>query len=128
MLDSDNRSRVYIASNCYTRLLIVASVRGGRVVRWCWVNFQGRGVLLVWIVVGQGPAALAVDADEVIWTFLLRLSILFFLSLWETARYRLKYCLKGPLDPKQSTKCCFFSYFSYDTKIRNAGVCKAKIA
>ena len=23
------------------------------------------------------------------------------LSLWETARYRLKYCLKGPLSPKQ---------------------------
>ena len=22
-------------------------------------------------------------------------------SLWETARYRLKYCLKGPLSPKQ---------------------------
>ena len=29
------------------------------------------------------------------------LSILsFFPSLWETARYRLKYCLKGPLTPK----------------------------
>ena len=25
-------------------------------------------------------------------------------SLWETARYRLKYCLKGPLNPEQSTK------------------------
>ena len=24
-------------------------------------------------------------------------------SLWETARYRLKYCLIGPLSPKQST-------------------------
>ena len=24
-------------------------------------------------------------------------------SLWETARYRLKYCLKGPLTPKQPT-------------------------
>ena len=24
-------------------------------------------------------------------------------SLWETARYRLKYCLKGPLNPKQTT-------------------------
>ena len=27
----------------------------------------------------------------------------FSLSLWETARYRLKYCLKGPLSPKQPT-------------------------
>ena len=25
-------------------------------------------------------------------------------SLWERARYRLKYCLKGPLNPKQPTK------------------------
>ena len=24
-------------------------------------------------------------------------------SLWETARYRLKYCLKAPLNPKQPT-------------------------
>ena len=24
-------------------------------------------------------------------------------SLWETARYRPKYCLKGPLNPKQPT-------------------------
>ena len=35
---------------------------GGRVVRWCWVNFQCRGVLLIWIIVGQGPTALAVGA------------------------------------------------------------------
>ena len=25
-------------------------------------------------------------------------------SLWETARYRLKYCLKGPLNPKPTKK------------------------
>ena len=25
---------------------------------------------------------------------------------WETARYRLKYCLKGPLNPKQPTNYC----------------------
>ena len=24
-------------------------------------------------------------------------------SLWDTARYRLKYCLKGPLGPKRAT-------------------------
>ena len=29
---------------------------------------------------------------------------LFLLPLWKTARYRLKYCLKGPLNPKQPTK------------------------
>ena len=37
-------------------------IGGGRVVRWSWVNFQCRGVLLVWIRVGQGPTALAVGA------------------------------------------------------------------
>ena len=31
-------------------------------VQWCWVNFQCRGVLLIWIIVGQGPTALAVGA------------------------------------------------------------------
>ena len=37
--------------------------------------------------------------------FFPHLSILFSSpSLWETARYRLKYCLKGPLNPKQPTK------------------------
>ena len=44
-------------------------VRGGRVVRWCWVNFQCQGVLLMWIKVGQGPSALAVDAGGVVLTF-----------------------------------------------------------
>ena len=36
--------------------------RGGWMVQWCWKNFQCRGVLLTWIIVGQGPIALAVDA------------------------------------------------------------------
>ena len=31
-------------------------------VRWSWVNFQCRGVLFVWIRVGQGPTTLAVGA------------------------------------------------------------------
>ena len=35
--------------------------------------------------------------------FLSSIFSLLFLSLWETARYRLKYCLKGPLNPKQLT-------------------------
>ena len=54
-------------------------------VRWCWVDFLCRGVLLIWIVVGQGPAALAVGAGGVVWTFFSRLSFLtsFSLSLGE---------------------------------------------
>ena len=78
---------------------------GGRVVRWCWVNFQCRGVLLVWITVGQGPIVLAVGAGGGcldIFSLVCRFSFLS-PSLWETARYRLKYCLKGPLSPKQPT-------------------------
>ena len=31
-------------------------------VRWCWINFQCRGVLLTWIIVEQGPTALAIGA------------------------------------------------------------------
>ena len=56
----------------------------------------------IWISVGQGPTALAVGAGVGCLDILLS-SILFSPlspSLWETARYRLKYCLKGPLNPK----------------------------
>ena len=49
----------------------------GRVVLWCWVSFQFRGVLLIWIRVGQGPTALAVGANGVVWTFFSCLSFLF---------------------------------------------------
>ena len=68
---------------------------GGRVVRWCWVNFQCRGVLLVWMIVGQGPIALAVDAGGGCLDIFSLVCHFSFLSpsLWETARYRLKYCL-----------------------------------
>ena len=128
--------------------------------RWCWVNYQCQGVLLIWIIVGQGPAALAVGAGggcldifSLVYRFpflspyhgwsggamvlgklpvpgrptilitvgqgpialavgaggdgldILLSSIFSSLSpsLWETARYRLKYCIKGPLNPKQPT-------------------------
>ena len=77
----------------------------GRVVRWCSVNFQCRGVLLIWIRVGQGPAALAVCAGGGCLDIFTILYHFYFLSpsLWETARYRLKDCLKGPFSPKQPT-------------------------
>ena len=80
-----------------------AKSRGDGVVRWCLESIQSRSVLLIWIIVrvyctcsrcGWGLFA----------HFFSRLSFLFcFLSLWETARYRLKYCLKGPLNTKQLT-------------------------
>ena len=74
-------------------------------VRWCWVNFQCRGVLLIWIGVGQGPTALAVGAGGGCLDIFTLIYPFFLLSpsLWETAPYRLKYCLKGPLSPRQPT-------------------------
>ena len=54
-----------------------------------------------WIIVGQGPIALVVGAGggclnifTLLYPFSPRSP-----SLWETAIYRLKYCLKGPLNP-----------------------------
>ena len=44
-------------------------------VRWCWVNFQCRGVLLILIRVGQGPTALAVGAGGVFLDFLSLVSL-----------------------------------------------------
>ena len=59
----------------------------------------------IWMIVGQGPIALAVGADGSfldIFTLLYPFSPLS-PSLWETARYRLKYCPEGPLN-NQPTK------------------------
>ena len=59
----------------------------------------------IWITVGQGPISLAVGAGGGgldIFTPVYPFSPLS-PSLWETARYRLKYCLKEPLNPKQPT-------------------------
>ena len=63
------------------------------------------GVLLIWIIVGQGPTVLAVGAGGgCLDIFSLAYHFSFLSpSLWEAARYRLKYCLKGPLSPKQPT-------------------------
>ena len=59
----------------------------------------------VWMIVGQGPIALAVGAsgrclDICIFLYPFSLSA----YLWETVRYRLKYYLKGPLNQKQTNK------------------------
>ena len=56
----------------------------------------------IWITVGQGPTALAGGGCLDIFTLVYPFSSLS-PSLWETARYRLKYCLKGPLNPKPKT-------------------------
>ena len=71
----------------------------------CLVNFQFRGVLHIWIRVGKGPTALTVGVGrDCLNIFSIVYHFGFFApSLWETARYRLKYCLKEPLSPKQPT-------------------------
>ena len=63
------------------------------------------------ITVGQGPTALAVGAGWFVWNIITPLYP-FSPSLWETARYRLKYCPKEPLNPKQPTnQLCLFSIY-----------------
>ena len=60
----------------------------------------------IWMIVGQGPVALAVGAGGGcldIFTLLYPFSPLS-PSLWETARYRLQYCLKEPLSPKTTNQ------------------------
>ena len=63
------------------------------------------GILTIWVRVGQGLTALAVGAGG---SCLNIFSLFYYFSfvapsLWETALCRLKYCLKGPLNPKQPT-------------------------
>ena len=56
----------------------------------------------IWITVGQGPTAPAVGAGGGCLDIFTLIYPFFPLSpsLWETARYRLKYCLKGQLNKK----------------------------
>ena len=71
-------------------VLVYLKKMGGQMVRRCRVNFQCRGLLLIWIRVGQGPTALAVGAGGNcldIFSLIYHFSLLF-PSLWETARYR----------------------------------------
>ena len=57
-------------------MISFSSGLGGRVVRRCC-----RGVLLIWIIVGQGPIALAVGAGGVVWIFFLSSIFSFSFSL-----------------------------------------------
>ena len=87
--------------------LLASLIQSEGVVGWCDVlgklPVPGRPTIL--ITVGQGPSVLAVGAGGGcldIFTLIYPFSPLS-PSLWETALYRLKYCLKGPLNPKQPT-------------------------
>ena len=60
----------------------------------------------IWMIVGQGLIALAVGADGGCLDIFILLYLFSSLSpsLWETARYNMKYCLKGPLNPKTTNQ------------------------
>ena len=62
----------------------------------------------IWIIVGQGPTAPAVGAGGGCLDIFTLIYPFFPLSpsLWETARYRLKHCLKGPFNPKPTNLFC----------------------
>ena len=87
----------------------------GRIVSVASLGWSGGAMILgklpvpgrptIWMIVGQGPIALAIGAGGSgldIFTLVHPFSPLS-PSLWETTRYRLKYCLKGPLNLKQPT-------------------------
>ena len=68
-------------------------------------NLPVPGRPTIWMIVGQGPTALAVGVGWAcldIFTLIYPFSPLF-PSLWETAQYRRKCWLKGQLNPKQPT-------------------------
>ena len=84
----------------------------------------------IWITVGQGPTSLAVGAGGGcldIFTLIYPFSPLS-PSLWETARYRLKYCLKGPLNPNKQPSFNFYqtaiTSIKHDTRISRDSVLK----
>ena len=79
-------------------------------VRRSWVSFQCRASYNLDYSRAKACCACNRCGWGVDWTFLLSsiFSLLYLFSplspsLWETARYRLKYFLKGPLNPKQPT-------------------------
>ena len=66
----------------------------------------------IWITVGQGPTSLTVGAGRdclVIFTLIYPFFPLS-PSLWETARYRLKYCLKGSLKPTNQLSHSIYNF------------------
>ena len=79
-------------------------------VRWCWVNFQCRGrPTNLDYSSARACCACSRCGRRLFGHFSLIIHFSFLSpSLWDTARHRLKYCLKGPLKPKnQPTNFCF---------------------
>ena len=84
-------NRMYMRNLTKSTRLHITVYLSGRVVRWSWVNFQFRGVISIWMILGQGPSALALCAGGGcldIFNLVCPFSPLS-PSLWETAQYRL---------------------------------------
>ena len=90
-------------------------------------KLPGSGRPTILVTVGQGPTALAVGTGGGCLDIFTPLYLFSPLSpsLWETVRYRLKYCLKGPLNPKQPTNLHHFQstidsrYLEVEGPLRN---------
>ena len=71
-------------------------------------------LLLYRRIVEQGPSVLAVGVGGgCLDIFLSPMIALLSPSLWKTARYRLKYCLKGPLNSKQPANKPSFTHMTF---------------
>ena len=98
--ESECDSHIYLA-----RAMLTSTDVGGWVVRWPWVFSSSAGAS--YNLDDSRPTAYCA-CSRCGWG-LFGIFTLFYPfspmspSLWETARYRLKYCLKGPLNPKQPT-------------------------
>ena len=57
-----SKTHICLYSFTHTSFSTIVDAEGDWVVQWFWVNFQGWGIILIWITVRQEPAALAADA------------------------------------------------------------------
>ena len=96
-----NSQIILVAGICINHLLFTQRGWSGGAKVLGKLSVPGRPTSLV----GQGPIALAVGAGGGCLDIFSLIYLFSFLSpsLWETAQYRLKYCPKGPLNPKQPT-------------------------
>ena len=98
---------------CFILVLILISVWGWSGGAMVLGKLPVPGRPTIWIRVGQGPTALAVGAGGGcldIFTLIYPFSPLS-PALWETDRYRLKDCLKGPLNQKTTNQPTNISVF-----------------
>ena len=111
---------MYASKSCY---LCVGWWSGGATALG---NLPVLGHPTILMIVGQGPTALAIGAGRGcldIFSLIYHFSFLS-PSLWETARYRLKYCLKGPLTLKQPTNnLCVHMIFSSSVQMYRKSYC-----